>query len=59
MFEEAIRDVIGVAGVVADDDSAGTRSDTAQAAADGPDPLPVTRGSGFRKGRGVKQSRGG
>ena len=59
MFEEAIRDVIREAGGVADDDSGGALRDTTQAAADGPDPRPVTRGSGFRKGRGVKQSRGG
>lgn len=59
MFEEAIRDVIREAGGVADDDSGGSLRDTAQAAADGSDPRPVTRGSGFRKGRGAKQSRGG
>ena len=59
MFEEAIRDVIREAGGVADDDSGGALRDTTQAAADDPDPRPVTRGSGFRKGRGAKQSRGG
>lgn len=59
MFEEAIRDVIREAGGVADDDSGGALCDTTQAAADAPNPRPVTRGSGFRKGRGVKQSRGG
>lgn len=58
MFEEVVRDVIREAEGVADNDSGGALRDTAQAAAaDGP--RPVTRGSGFRKGRGVKQNRGG
>lgn len=59
MFEEAIRDVIRDAGGVSGDDGGERLPAATQAAPDDPNPRPVTRGSGFRKVRGVKQSRGG
>ena len=59
MFEEAIRDVIREAGGADADDSASGRRTDPESSSDGPNPRPVTRGSGFRKGRGAKQSRGG
>lgn len=64
LFEEAIRDVIQEAAGISDpaDAGGGVRSATPPAddgQGDDPNPRPVTRGSGFRKGRGVKQSRGG
>lgn len=58
MFEEAIRDVIREAGGADEDGAAsGLRTEPAPSS-DDPNPRPVTRGSGFRKGRGAKQSRG-
>lgn len=56
LFEEAVRDAIREAAGVADDGGGGV---LASESATTPNPRPVTRGSGFRKGRGVEQRRGG
>lgn len=63
LFEEAVRDAIREAAGVADEGGGGDPATgggvLASASATTPNPRLVTRGSGFRKGRGVKQSRGG
>lgn len=62
MFEEAVRDAIREAGGVSDDDDGGDPASggVPPSAVEAPtSPRPVTRGSGFRKGRGVDQRRGG
>lgn len=63
LFEEAVRDAIREAAGVADDGGGGAPATgggvLASESATTHGPRPVTRGSGFRKGRGVKQSRGG
>lgn len=61
LFEEAVRDAIREAGV-ADDGGGGAPATgggvLASESATTPNPRPVTRGSGFRKGRGVERRRG-
>lgn len=60
LFEEAVRDAIREAAGVADGGGVPACGGVLpSASATTPNPRPVTRGSGFRKGRGAKQSRGG
>lgn len=59
LFEEAVRDAIREAAGVADGGGGPARGGVLASAATTPNPRLVTRGSGFRKGRGAKQSRGG
>ena len=62
LFEEAVRDAIREAAGVADEGGGGATATgggvLASESATTPNPRLVTRGSGFRKGRGVNQ-RGG
>jgi len=62
LFEEAVRDAIREAAGVADDGGGGAPATgggvLASESATTPNPRLVTRGSGFRKGRGVERRRG-